>query len=183
MNVGDEYCAALVAALAQGPPPELDAAAALLHDAITSGNTTYTFGNGACASLASHIAADLGKGLGGVHDVSLVDNAPLVTAYANDHDYECVFERQLRSFLRDGDIALGLSGSGASPNVLLALEYARSAGGRTIALTGYRSAPSRLESCCDVVVRAPLRVIDQIEDLHVVFAHILVRLLRERLHA
>jgi D-sedoheptulose 7-phosphate isomerase len=114
-----DYLAAVSAALALGPPPELDEAAELLHAAVTQERTIYTFGNGACAALAAHMATDLGKSLDrSVRIHSLVDNAALLTAYANDRDYECVFEEQLRALLRAGDVVIGLSGSGASPNVL-----------------------------------------------------------------
>ena len=177
-----EYFADVANALAGGPPPELERAAELVHDAVHDGNAIFTFGNGACAALAGHMATDLGKGLGGrVHIVSLVENAALLTAYANDHDYDCVFEQPLRSLLRPGDVAFGLSGSGTSTNVLRALEYAREAGGRTVAFTGSIGPTERLDGCCDVVVRAPLAVMEQIEDVHVVYAHVLMRYLKERL--
>lgn len=177
-----EYFATISDALSFGPPPELDAAASLLRDAVQGGNVIYTFGNGACAALAGHMATDLGKGLGGrVHIVSLVENSALLTAYANDENYECVFEQPLRSLLRHGDVAFGISASGRSTNVLAALEYARSAEGRTIAFSGSMEGTERLTSCCDVVVRAPLDVIEQIEDLHVIYAHVLMHKVRDLL--
>ena len=110
--------------------------------------------------------------------VSLVENAALLTAYANDHDYDCVFEQPLRALLRPGDVAFGLSASGRSTNVIAALEFAREAGARTIAFTGSMDGTERLAACCDVVVRAPLDVIEQIEDLHVIYAHVLLRMLK-----
>lgn len=169
-----DYFATLRDALSLGPPPELEQAAELLRGA----NVVYTFGNGACAALAGHMATDLGKGAG-LRVVSLVENAALLTAYANDHDYDCVFEQPLRALLRPDDVAFGLSASGRSPNVLAALEYAREAGGRTIAFTGSMEGTERLSACCDVVVRAPLDVIEQIEDLHVIYAHVLLKLLKD----
>lgn len=179
-----EYFATLADALSLGPPPELEHAADLLHAAVRADSTVFTFGNGACAALASHLAADLGKqSRGRVKIVSLVDNPALLTAYANDESYECVFEQPLRALLREGDVAFGLSGSGRSENVLAALEYARGAGGRTLAFTGGMDGTERLIACCDVVVRAPLDVIEQIEDMHVVFSHVLLRSLKERLGA
>lgn len=177
-----DYFAAVAGALADGPPPELERAVALVAEAVEREATVYTFGNGACAALAGHLATDLGKSLR-VRIVSLVESSSLLTAYANDHDYDCVFEQPLRSLLCAGDVAFGLSGSGTSPNVLRALEYAREAGGRTVAFTGAIGATERLDACCDVVVRAPLAVMEQIEDVHVVYAHALLWGLRERLHA
>lgn len=177
-----EYFATLADALSLGPPPELEQAAELLHAAVRADRTIFTFGNGACAALASHLAADLGKqSRGRVKVVSLVDNPALLTAYANDESYECVFEQPLHGLLREGDVAFGLSASGRSENVLRALELARREGGRTLAFTGSMEGADRLLACCDVVVRAPLDVIEQIEDLHVVFAHVLLRSLKERL--
>ena len=182
MSLAREYYDGLVAALEAGPPAELEDAAALLHEAVLAGAAIYTFGNGACAALASHMATDLGKALSPrVRVVSLVDNSALMTAYANDQDYECVFAEPLCGLLRAGDVALGISASGSSANVLAALEYARGADGRTIGLTGDMDGWKRMSERCDVVVRAPLQRIEQIEDLHVVFSHILLRLLRARL--
>lgn len=132
-----DYFATLRDALSLGPPPELEQAADILRNA----DVVYTFGNGACAALAGHIATDLGKGAG-MRVVSLVENAALLTAYANDHDYDCVFEQPLRALLRPGDVAFGLSASGRSTNVIAALELAREADARTIAFTG-RSACRR----------------------------------------
>ena len=180
MSIAGDYYAELLVALAAGPPAELDAAATLLHDAARAGGTIYTFGNGASAALASHATTDLGKRLG-VRVVSLVDNAALLTAYANDENYECVFAEPLRRLLRDADVALGISGSGTSPNVLAALELARREGARSILLTGTMAGSEDADACYDVVVRAPVEPIEQIEDLHVVFCHILMRLLAERL--
>ncbi len=180
----DEYYAELAAALAEGPPPELEQVAELLAGAVRAGNAVFAFGNGASAALASHLATDLGKGLADVGPVrieSLADNAALVTAYANDVAYERVFAEQLRVRLRPGDVAIGISAGGLSPNVVQALVEARALGGRTVTLTGSRPGAERLGDCCDVVVRAPLQAIEQIEDLHVVFAHILLRRLRELL--
>lgn len=169
-----EYIRQIARALELGPPPELEQAAEMLRNA----NVIYTFGNGACAALAGHIAADFGKAAG-LRVVSLVENAATLTAYANDEDYDCVFERPLRALLRAGDVAFGLSASGRSPNVLAALEHARGAGARTIAFTGSMDGTERLAACCDVVVRAPLDVIEQIEDLHVIYAHVLLRMVKQ----
>ena len=125
------------------------------------------------------MATDLGKGCR-LRIVSLVDNAALVTAYANDENYECVFVEQLKRVVRPGDVALAISGSGGSQNVLVALEHARGTGARTIGFTGAMPDAERMAALCDVVVRAPLTAIEQIEDLHVVFSHIVLHLVGER---
>src|SRR5437763_5758136 len=111
------YYEDLRSALEAGPPPELDRAAVLLYDAAAAGRSIYTFGNGASAALASHLATDLGKGTAHDHGLppaepagvrvrlsSLSDNAALVTAYGNDVGYEFTFVEQLRGLMREGDV-------------------------------------------------------------------------------
>ena len=95
----------------------------------------FLFGNGGSAALASHFACDLGKGavVNGngqkrFRVLALTDNVALMTAWANDTCYERVFAEQLHNFVAPGDVALAISGSGNSPNVLCALEVAREAG-------------------------------------------------------
>jgi D-sedoheptulose 7-phosphate isomerase len=193
-TVVSQYYGTMRNAFESVPPPELEEAAALLYGAAVSGHAIYTFGNGASAALASHMATDIGKGTAHDHGLSpsvsaalririssLVDNAALLTAYGNDVGYEFTFVEQLRGLLNEGDVAIGISGSGASPNVLRALEYARAHGARTIGLTGSMSSAIEMTSRSDIVVCAPLDRIDQIEDMHVSFSHILMRLLDERL--
>ena len=100
----------------------------------------YFFGNGGSASTASHLVADIGKatirGDGRrFRCAALNDNVPTVTAWANDTDYSRVFAEQLATVGKPGDVAFGISGSGNSPNVLKAMEAARTIGMRTIGLT------------------------------------------------
>lgn len=190
MSVAEDYYATMERAFEAGPPPGLTAAAELLSQAVANGKALFTFGNGASAALASHMATDIGKGTSHDHGLdpwianaqrarilSLADNASLLTAYGNDVGYEFVFVEQLRGLLRCGDVAIGISASGSSPNVLRALEYARSHGGTCVGLTGGLPGAADMEARCDVVVKAPVVHIDQIEDMHVSFNHILMRML------
>lgn len=101
----------------------------------------FIFGNGGSAANASHFATDLGKGasdkLGRRFRVlSLNDNVPWMTALANDYSYEDVFLGQLQNYGRPGDVAIGVSVSGNSPNCVKALQWAREHGLRTVALVG-----------------------------------------------
>jgi D-sedoheptulose 7-phosphate isomerase len=98
-------------------------------------------GNGGSASTASHFACDIVKGASYQRTqrfqiLSWPDSLPTLTAYSNDVGYECVFAEQLKNFAQSGDLAVAISGSGNSLNVLGAVEYANSAGHKTIALTG-----------------------------------------------
>jgi D-sedoheptulose 7-phosphate isomerase len=178
------------------PRLELERMANIIWDACLSGGTVYTFGNGACAALAAHMATDLSKGtaveLGAAGEtlrqpririVSLSDNTALLTAYGNDLGYEYVYVEQLRCLLHTGDVVMALSGSGGSPNVLRALDYAKAVGVRRLGLTGRQDSAAELVSRCDVAVQAPSPMMEHIEDWHVIYNHVLTLLLRTRLRA
>ena len=112
-----------------------------LRVALKEDRQVFVFGNGGSAANASHFATDLGKGasdkLGKCFRVlSLNDNVPWMTALANDYSYEDVFVSQLKNYGKAGDIALGLSVSGNSPNCVKALDWAKQNGLRTVAMVG-----------------------------------------------
>lgn len=175
------------------PTAELLGMAEVLWQAYVSGGTVYVFGNGACAALAAHMATDLSKGtavdVGGpphpaaprLRVVSLAENTALLTAYGNDVGYEWVFAEQLRTLLRPGDVVLAASGSGGSPNVLRALECAARVGVTRLGLTGQQPTAGELVSRCEIAVQAPSDRMEQIEDWHVIYQHVLTVLLRARL--
>lgn len=104
-------------------------------------------GNGGAAANASHFAADLGKGTLGrryegekrVRVTSLTDNATSLSAYANDLSFEDIFVQQLRNLLNPGDLVIAITGSGNSPNVLEAIEYAKKKGALTIGFLGFKT--------------------------------------------
>lgn len=170
------------------PIEDIARIAAVLVEAHRDGRTVFVFGNGACAALASHMAADLAKSLAPVRQVdplapvldrlrilALTDNAAMMTAVGNDFDHDDVFLEQLRVLLRSGDVVLGLSASGASPNVLRALEFARDRGAVTLGFTGaIRGLPPILD-LVEVAAVVPSCDIDVIEDFHVAYHHALTR--------
>jgi D-sedoheptulose 7-phosphate isomerase len=166
----------------------------VLDEAFHTGRLVFVMGNGASASLASHMACDLGKGTAvdvgqGTADartarlkvVSLVDNVSLMTAISNDVAYQDVFVEQLKNLLNEGDIVIGISGSGGSPNVLRAMEYAQRRGATTIGLTGCQPKSRLLCALSNIVVQVPLTVMEQIEDVHVIINHMISSALRERI--
>ncbi len=109
--------------------------------ALKEDRQIFVFGNGGSAANASHFATDLGKGASDklarrFRILSLNDNVSWMTALANDYAYEDVFVRQLQNYGRPGDIALGLSVSGSSPNCVKALEWAKQNKLKTVALVG-----------------------------------------------
>ena len=111
--------------------------------------------------------------------VSLTDNVPLLTAWANDSGYEHVFSEQLTPLARPGDLLVAISASGNSPNVVAAIDAAQSCGMAVVGLTG-RSG-GRLAHLADVVVNVPSDRIEIVEDAHLVVVHSLCVAVRERL--
>ena len=159
----DELRDALLVTLGQ----ELDRAVELFRDARTRGATLFFCGNGGAASTASHFACDLGKNtvhpvLGRFRTIALVDNIPAVTAWGNDNGYDQIFVEQARNLMRPGDLLVAISGSGNSPNVLLAADYARSIGCTVIGLIGFQG--GALKQKCDVALVVPGRTIEQAAD-------------------
>jgi D-sedoheptulose 7-phosphate isomerase len=145
----------------------------------------YLFGNGGSAALASHFACDLGKGTaycnGGkrFRVLSLTDNLPTLTAWANDTNYEDVFSEQLRNFVQPGDVALAISGSGNSKNVLNALRVAREARATTVGISGFQG--GEMKPLCDICVVVPSENMQIIEDLHVAMSHSIFRIVYRRI--
>ncbi len=166
----------------------------VLERALHEGRRVYVFGNGASAALASHIAGDLGKctaaNLGSGPEThggrrlkitSLSDNAAWITALGNDVSYQDVFLEQLKNHLEPGDVAWGISGSGGSQNVLRALGYATLHHATALGFTGMMRSNEEMTEICNFTVRAPSHLIEQIEDLHVMYHHLIARALVSRL--
>jgi D-sedoheptulose 7-phosphate isomerase len=162
----------------------LESAAEALLECHRRGGTVFVLGNGGSAATASHFVCDLAKGtrtdgLPAFRVVSLADNVPLITAWANDTSYDHVFAEQLAALVRPGDVVVAISASGNSPNVLAAARVARQGGAATIALTG--PSGGRLGRLAELTIRVPARSIEQVEDAHLAIAHSLCVALRAQL--
>lgn len=164
----------------------------ILFHAYQSGHTVFLFGNGGSAALASHMAADLGKGthqpgpewmapVKRLKVLSLTDNIPVITAWANDSSYEGVFARQMENFIAAGDVAFAISGSGNSPNVLQGLELAREKGATTVGMGGFAGGKMKPLLDCPIVV--PSDNMQRIEDAHVILSHLIFLDLKRRVQA
>jgi len=103
---------------------------------IKDTDTVFICGNGGSASIASHFASDL-QMRGGQRAISLTDNLPTLTAWANDTDYTHIFSQQIYSLARKGDVLITLSGSGCSKNIIEACHAATALGLTTVAFVGY----------------------------------------------
>ena len=135
------YIEAQKAALDSIPVEQVESVILRLKEAHAEGRQIFVFGNGGSASNSSHFVTDLGKGssdaLGKRFKVlSLNDNASWMTAIGNDYAYEDIFVRQLENYGQAGDIALTMSVSGSSPNLVKAFEWAKANGLYTIAIVG-----------------------------------------------
>lgn len=145
--------------------------------------TVYLFGNGGSAALASHLACDLAKGASAngrrrLRAVSLNDNIALLTAVANDLDYEEIFAEQLHH-IEAGDVALAISSSGNSGNVVRGLAVAQQAGATTIAITGFKG--GRVKALCDMCLVVPSDNVQYIEDSHLSVMHAIFSAIRQRI--
>jgi len=149
-----------------------------------TGKTLYLFGNGGSAALASHFACDIGKStIAGrerrLKTIALTDNVPLITAWANDRSYEDIFSEQLEGLAEKGDIAMAISGSGNSPNVIKGLQAAQRIGLQTLVLTGF--AGGRAKSLADLCLVVPSDSMQHIEDAHLCATHAIFLAIRERM--
>jgi len=103
--------------------------------------------------------------------MALTDSLSTITAYSNDVSYDCVFTEQLKNFAQPGDVLIAISGSGNSPNVVAATEYANQAGCKTIALTGRDG--GKLGAIAQLEIRARDQHMGRIEDAHLFICHMI----------
>ncbi len=182
MSVLRQYQRNLTKTVKDLPLEKIQAAVEILHSKRVSGNRIYIMGNGGSASTASHFVCDLNKntrmeGWPDFKAIGLADNMPVFSAYANDEGYENVFSRQLQNDLTQGDIVIGISASGNSENVLCGMRYAKETGAHTIALTGFDG--GRLGGLVDLHIHLPNKVIEQVEDIHLMLEHMIICSLKQ----
>lgn len=162
--------------------PDLQNVLQLLEEAYHNDHHIFTMGNGGSAATASHFALDLAKntimpGAPRLKAVSLADHVPLITAWSNDLAFEHIFAEQLANLIEPGDVAIGISTSGNSANVINALRLANQSGATTIGLLGAKG--GKIKEIVDAYVLAPGQNIEQEEDAHMILAHIITRHMRE----
>src|SRR5215472_5861944 len=172
----DAYKAEVLKAIETIDLEKVREAIALLARARDEGSRIFVCGNGGSASTASHFACDMVKGASfnrpqRFRIMALTDSLPTITAYSNDVSYDCVFVEQLKNFAQPGDVVLAISGSGNSPNVLRAMEYANSVGCRTIALTGRNG--GKLGPLAQLNIQASNPHMGRIEDVHMIVMHMI----------
>ena len=157
--------------------------ARLITNSIRHGGKVFFFGNGGSAADAQHLAAELaGRYLldrRGLPGLALTTNTSSLTAIANDYGYNAVFSRQLQALASPGDIAVAISTSGNSPNILLAVEAARKKQLITVALTG--AGGGKLKALVDHCICAPSEHPARIQELHILIGHVLCEIVEQEL--
>jgi D-sedoheptulose 7-phosphate isomerase len=158
----------------------------LLIDAYRNDKFVFVIGNGGSAANASHLAQDLAKGTRHSPDqkkrikaLSLTDNLPFVTAQGNDEGYDSIFEQQLRTFAKQGDYLVAISGSGNSPNIIKAVEWGNDNGLVTIGITGFDG--GKLKKLAKHSVNVALNDMCTSESIHSIIFHYVIIELAERL--
>lgn len=179
-----EYLSAVQDVLERVDHAVIDQMAEAVWRGYEARKTLFLFGNGGSAALASHFACDIGKGtIAGrekrLKTIALTDNVPLITAWANDKSYEDVFSEQLDGLAEKGDIAMAISGSGNSPNVIKGLLAARRLGLQTLVLTGF--AGGKAKPLADLCLVVPSDSMQHIEDAHLCATHAIFLAIRERM--
>lgn len=155
----------------------------LTIDSLKDGHKILVFGNGGSAAQAQHFAAELVnkflKVRPPIQAISLTTDTSVLTSIANDTSFDNVFSRQIDAFGEKGDIALGLSTSGNSPNVVEAMKAAKAKGLVTIALTGKEG--GKLHSLVDYLLDVPSEETPRIQEVHILLLHLLAQEIEDKL--
>jgi D-sedoheptulose 7-phosphate isomerase len=161
-------------------PRDMQTWSDLIYDCWLTGRFVYIIGNGGSGTTASHMAEDLGKSTIKPEDLrdekhrrlkvlSLTDNAGWIMAVANDLEYDQIFVQQLMNYGHEGDLLIAISGSGNSPNVLNAVDWAKRHGLTTFALTGYDGGKLRHEA--EAGLHVDLNDMGMVESIHLALFH------------
>ena len=176
-----EYLENLCTVLRGVPLNDLALAIEMLEHAYVERRQVFLAGNGGSAATASHMAQDLVKGVAkgsgrGFRAIALSDNVPLITAIANDESYSEVFAGQLAALGQPGDVLIVISGSGNSGNIVRAVEVARQMQITTIAFLGMGG--GQVAKMADISVIVPSDEYGPVEDVHMMFDHLIMAYLR-----
>jgi D-sedoheptulose 7-phosphate isomerase len=169
----------------QIPESEVNGFIDAVTEAYQNNKPVFIIGNGGSGANASHMCEDLGKGT--LHDfenqkrlkvMSLTDNTPYILAWGNDTDYSRIFTEQLKNFAEPGSLLIAISGSGNSPNIISAVEYAKANGIKTFGFTGYDG--GKLKAMVDQFLHVPSFNMGLVESVHMVFFHYMLETLHEK---
>jgi D-sedoheptulose 7-phosphate isomerase len=185
-----DYLGGLKGVLDRLPLKPIDEIIRAIEQARDEGRQIFVIGNGGSAATASHMMNDLCKGtLGHKGDapwprlrvIALTDNVSLMTAWANDTDFNHIFSEPLKNLAQRGDVLVAISASGNSPNIIAAVEAAKQIGVTVLGLTGFTG--GKLSKMADVSLVVPSDGYGPVEDVHMILDHIITSYLYEKLKA
>lgn len=170
----------VAAELGRLDPVPIRTLADLIYERYLAGQFVFIIGNGGSGSNASHLCEDLGKGTLArrffdddtkkrLKILSLTDNTPYILAWANDEGFDRVFVEQLKNLASPGDLLIAISGSGNSPNILRAVEWANAHGLTTFGCTGFDG--GKLRSLAHHTLHVPLDDMGIVESIHLTAFH------------
>jgi len=178
-----EESASVKKAVARDMLVGIESMANLIITAFESGNKVLLCGNGGSAADAQHIAGELvGQFMikrQALPAIALTTNTSIITAVANDYGYDEVFSRQIEALANEGDVVVGISTSGNSPNIIKAMKTARMKGATTIGLTG--GTGGKLAREADLVLTVPSESTPRIQEAHITIGHIVCELVEKEL--
>lgn len=180
LNAMENYFSELKSVIDNLDRNEIETFINVMLNARNNGKNIYIMGNGGSGATASHFCCDFNKGMSYTKDkkfkmICLNDNVSTMLAYSNDVGYDFVFVEQLKNFVKEGDIVIGISGSGNSKNVLNAIDYANKKGAITIGLTGYNGGV--LKQITKYSVNANVDNMQITEDIHMMLCHMIYDIL------
>ncbi len=185
-----DYLSGLKGVLDRLPLQPIDEIIRVIEQARDEGRQIFVIGNGGSAATASHMMNDLCKGtLGHKGDapwprlrvIALTDNVSLMTAWANDTDFNHIFSEPLKNLAQRGDVLVAISASGNSPNIIAAVEAAKQIGVTVLGLAGFTG--GKLSKMADVSLVVPSDGYGPVEDVHMILDHIITSYLYEKLKA
>ncbi|WP_051912622.1 SIS domain-containing protein [Carnobacterium funditum] len=156
----------------------------LVENAMIKGQNVFVLGNGGSSASASHWVCDFNKGVGlekrelKARFISLTDNVPVMTAYGNDISYSKVFVEQLKNLIRKDDLVISLSVSGNSENLVLAQNYAKDQGNKTVCITNNQG--NLLRESADLMISVPSENYGIVEDVHMYICHVLSQYIAQK---
>lgn len=190
MEYAKQYINALKDGLDRIDLSKVEAIAEVLYQAWRNEKQIFILGNGGSATTASHFACDLGKGtLSNFYKpdqkrfkvMSLTDNVATMLAYGNDLSFDHIFSQQLKNLVKEGDVVIGITASGNSPNVVKALKVANDANATTIGMLGFDGGKAREMS--DHFVIFEEKHYGRVEDFHLILEHLVCTFLKEKIEA
>jgi D-sedoheptulose 7-phosphate isomerase len=161
----------------------IEKAARIITEAYKAGNKTMLAGNGGSAADSQHIAGEFVSRFNfdrpGIPSIALTTDTSIITAIGNDYGYEKLFERQIQAMGNKGDVFIGISTSGNSPNILKGLEECKKKGIIAIGLTGMSG--GKMADLCDICLKVPSNETPRIQEVHILIGHILCSIVEEEM--